>query len=128
MNTNNMAELKAFIAGLNMVITHGWLSVIIEGDSQVILHMATKLLHGKEVHKVVDNWHLAHNLEQLRELLITHSEVKIDHVKRKANQLANIITNYGVDSEHELTQVMWNEAINEGLRDRCHLVMEWDQK
>ena len=32
-NTNNVAELKALIARLNMVITHGWLPVIIEGDS-----------------------------------------------------------------------------------------------
>ena len=55
MKTNNVVELKALIASLNMVITNGWLLVIIEGDSQVILQMAMKLLHGKEVHKVADN-------------------------------------------------------------------------
>lgn len=76
-NTNNAAKLKDLLGGLRMVTTHGWLPFIIEGDSQVILQMATKLLHGKEVHMVVDNWRLAHNLEQLRELLITHSEVRI---------------------------------------------------
>lgn len=111
-----------------MVITNGWLSVIIEGDSEVILQMATKLLHGKEVHKVADNWRLAHNLEQLRALLITHSEVRIHHVKRKTNQLVDTIANYGVESGHELTQVLWNEAIDKGLRDRCHSVMEQDRK
>ena len=55
MNTNNVVELKSLLGGLCMVTTHGWLPVIIEGDSQVILQMATKLLHDKEVHKVVDN-------------------------------------------------------------------------
>lgn len=57
-------------------------------------------------------------MEQLRAILITHMKVRIHHVKRKANQLADTIANYGVESEHELTQAMWNDAIDEGLRDR----------
>ena len=52
---NNTVQLKALLAGLSMVTTHGWLLVILEGDSHVILQMATKLLHGKEVHKVANN-------------------------------------------------------------------------
>ena len=52
---NNMAELKTLLAGINMAVTNGWLLVIIEGDSQIILQMAMNLLHGKLVNKVVDN-------------------------------------------------------------------------
>lgn len=36
-NMNNMAALKAFQVGINMVVTNGWFPVIIEGDSQIIL-------------------------------------------------------------------------------------------
>jgi ribonuclease HI len=32
-NMSNAAELKALLGGLHMVTTHGWLPVIIEGDS-----------------------------------------------------------------------------------------------
>ena len=73
---------------------------------------------------MVDNWRLAHDLEQLRALLITHSEVRIHHIKRKANQLADNLVNYGVESEQGLTQMLWNEAIDEGLRDRCQTILE----
>lgn len=55
-NMNNMAELKALLAGINMVVTNGWFSFIIEGDSQIIIQMAMNLLHGKSVNKVRDNW------------------------------------------------------------------------
>jgi hypothetical protein len=54
-NTNNVTELKSLLEGINMVVTNGWFLVIIEGDSQVILQMAMKLLHGKSVNRVVDN-------------------------------------------------------------------------
>lgn len=62
-NTNNMVELKALLEGLNMAVTNGWFLVIIEGDSQIILQMATKMLHGKSVNRVEDNWKLTYNLE-----------------------------------------------------------------
>ena len=70
-----MAELKALLAGLEMVSTHGWFPFILEGDSQIILQMAEKLLNGKQVQKVVDNWQMLHDIEQLRTKLISHSEV-----------------------------------------------------
>lgn len=44
---NTMVELKALLAGIEMVVTNGWFLVIIEGDSQLIVQMETKLLHGK---------------------------------------------------------------------------------
>jgi ribonuclease HI len=64
-NTNNVAELKTLLAGLVMASTHGWFPIILEGDSQIILQMAKAMLNGKQVHKVADNWRMAHNLEQL---------------------------------------------------------------
>ena len=82
-NTNNVEELKGLIVGLVMVITYGWFSIILEGDSQIILQMTSNLLHGKLVNKVAENWRIAHNLEQLREFLHGHSEVHIHHVKKK---------------------------------------------
>ena len=79
--TNNMAEIKAPLVGLDMIQTHGWHPTILEGDSQIILHMVEKLLKGKQVHKVADNWRLIHNLDLLRAKLLNHSDVKIHHIK-----------------------------------------------
>lgn len=68
-NTNNVSELKGLLVGLAMATTFGWFPIILEGDSQLILQLTTKLLHGKRVNKVVDNWRMDHSLEQLRALL-----------------------------------------------------------
>ena len=58
--------------------------------------MVTKLLHGKPINKVADNWRMEHNLEQLKCLLREHSKVYVHHVKRKANQLVDALANHGV--------------------------------
>ena len=62
-NYNNVVELKGLLAGLAMVAQHEWLPIILEGDSQIILQIATKLLHGKPLSKVVDNWKMDHSLD-----------------------------------------------------------------
>ena len=98
-----------------MASQHGWLPIIVEGDSQIILQMATKLLHGKLMSKVVDNWKMAHSLDQLRGLLWAHSEVQIHHVKRKANKLANLVVNYGVSKRQEFQQKRWEDQLEVSL-------------
>lgn len=81
-NRNNVAKLKGLVVGFSMAIQQGWLPIILEGDSQVILQMVTKLLHGKPVSKVVENWKMAHTLEQVRGLLRLNSEVQT-HMSRE---------------------------------------------
>ena len=61
--SNNVSKLKGILVGLAMVAQHGWLPIILEGDSQIILQLATKLPHGKPVSKVVDNWKMEHSLD-----------------------------------------------------------------
>ena len=99
-----MVELRGLIEGLTMATQHGWLPLILDGYSQVILQMATKLLYGKLVSKVVDNWKVTHSLEELRTLLRRHLEVQIHHVRRKANKLANRMVNYRAKQKQELQQ------------------------
>ena len=91
-------SFKALLAGLDMVSTHGWFPIILEGDSQIILQMGGKLLNGKQVQKVADNCRMVHNLELLRAKLISHLEVQIHHVKHKDNTLVDLLENHGVDS------------------------------
>jgi len=95
-NTNNVAKLKGLHVGLAMAANYGWFPIILEGDSQIILQMTTKLLHGKLVNKVADNWRMAHSLEKLRAMLRNHSEVQTHHIKRKSNRLEDLLVNYGV--------------------------------
>lgn len=84
-----------------MTAQHGWLPIIMEGDYHIILQMDTKLVHGKLVSKVVDNWKMDHNLDLLRGLLWDHSEVQIHYVNRKANKPEDLLVNYGVSQRQE---------------------------
>ena len=94
LNSNNLAELRGLFKVFTMAIWHGWLPLILEGDSQVILQMATKLMQGKLVSKPADNWKMTHSLELLRILLQRHFEVQIHHVRRKDNKLVDLVANY----------------------------------
>ena len=99
-----------------MAAQHGWFPIILEGGSQIILQMDTKLLHGKPVSKVVDNWKMGHSLDQLRGLL---PEVQIHHVKRKANRLADLLANYGVSKRQEFQQMRWEDQVKVSLQLDC---------
>ena len=98
-NSNNVDKLKGLLASLSMAAQHGWLPIISEGDSQIILQMATKLLHGKPISKVDDNWKMTDSLEQLRGLLRVHAKVEIHHVRRKENRLDDLMENYGASKK-----------------------------
>lgn len=107
-----------------MAAHYGWFPTILEGDSQIILQMTTKLLHGKPVNKVDDTWKMAHSLEQLRALLRAHSKVQNNQVKRKANKLADLLENYGVSQRQELQQKQWGDRIEASVRWDCQRVVE----
>ena len=126
-NTNNVAELKRLIVGIDMAIQQGWIPIILEGDSRIILQMATKLLHGKLVSKVADNWKMDHTLEQVRGLVRAHSKVQIHHVKRKQNNLADLLANYGVRHKQEFQQQRWEDVMEESLQRNYQRVMERDE-
>ena len=90
--------------------------------------MAEKLLNGKQVQKVVDNWRMVHNLEQLRAKLISHSNVQIHHVKHKTNTLADLLENHGVESGQEVTYALWSGMEDVAPWQKCRSVQEQDSR
>ena len=109
-----------------MASQHGWFPIILEGDSQVILQMENKLLHGKPVSKVAENWKMNNSFEMLRNILQGHSEVKIHHVRRKENKLVDLVANYGVTQKQELQQQHWEDHIEDDFRRKCQRILEQD--
>lgn len=126
LNSNNVAELRGLLEVLSMAFRKGWLPLILEEDDQVILQMATKLLHGKPVSKVTDNWKMNHSLEVLQTLLRRHFEVHIHHVRRKANKLVDLVVNYGDKQKQELQRKHWEDNIDEAFHGQCHRILEKD--
>ena len=122
----NVAEIKVLMMGLDMIQTNGWHSTILEGDSQLILQMAEKILNGKHVHKVADNWQLIHNLDILRNKLYNRPDVRIRHVKRNANSLADFLANHGVEKGQEIETTLWTDRKHENLWAKCQAIQRKD--
>ena len=102
--------------------------IVLEGDSQVILQMALKLLNGKQISKVPDNWKMNFSLEEHQTLLRQHSEVQVHHVRRKANKLEDLVANYGAQQRQELKYQKWMDPMEEDFRKQCSKILEQDQK
>ena len=123
---NNVVEIKALMIRFDMIRTNGWQPIIVEGDSQIIIQMAHKILNGKHIHKVADNWRLIHSLDILWNKLYNHSDVQLLHVRRKANTLADLLANYGVEKGQEIEATLWTYRKDEVLWTKCQAVQRKD--
>jgi ribonuclease HI len=105
-NTNNVAELTGLLQGLHLAISLPSPKVILEGDSQVILQLITKILHGGNPQKISPSWRLAGLLEDFKNLCRSSLSIIPSHVKRKANGVADYLANEGV--QRQLESTIWD--------------------
>jgi hypothetical protein len=75
----------------------GYHRIILEGDSQVIIKLTTKILHGCNPAKISPIWRLAGLLEDFIQLLQPHLSIITSHVKRDANKVADFLPNEAVE-------------------------------
>jgi hypothetical protein len=91
----------------------------VEGDSQIIIHLITKIIHGSHPLEVSPSWRLSGLLEEFGSLLQPNITLIPSHVKREANKVVDCLENEGVASTMELIQ--WNAQTSprSKLSDRC---------
>ena len=51
-DTNNSAEIWGLIKGVQMALDQNLTCLIIEGDSKIIIDLATKILNGRDTGKI----------------------------------------------------------------------------
>jgi hypothetical protein len=54
--TNNVAELTGLLRGLQETMNKDHYKLVLEGDSQVIIHLITKILNGSHPSKISPSW------------------------------------------------------------------------
>jgi ribonuclease HI len=79
--TNNVAELTGLLQGLQKALGHTSHNIILEGDSQIVIQLITKILHGGQPHKISPSWRLAGLLEDFQSLLRRSINVIPSHIK-----------------------------------------------
>jgi ribonuclease HI len=124
--TNNVAELIGLMQGLQQALALTSHNIILEEDSQIIIQLITKILHGGHPHKISPSWRLAGLLEDFQNLLRHNISVIPSHIKRKANTVVDLLTNEGVYRERE--HITWDTSSREpsDLYHRCKLLASKD--
>jgi ribonuclease HI len=110
-NTNNVAELTSLVRGLQTAVHHQYHRLVIEGDSQVIIQLISKILHGKAPWRISPSWRLSGLLEDFGDLINSNLTIIPSHVKREANRVADHLANTGIDAKAEL--IHWQAHISE---------------
>jgi ribonuclease HI len=100
-DTNNSAEIWGLIRGIQLATSLNLNHLIIEGDSQVIISLATKIINGSDPAKVSPSWHLLSPLETLHTLLHPSLTLIPSHVRREENKVVDKLANEGVSSQAE---------------------------
>eukprot|EP00253_Pinus_taeda_P034194 PITA_34194 len=122
-NTNNAAELEGLWGGLNLAQEQGFFPLIAEGDSQIIITMASKLLQGSPVHKVSSSWRLAPRLDLLNQWFSLHQAISFKYIRREGNKLADFLANLGVDSGKYFFEGSLSSIVSEShLSTFCDIV------
>ena len=85
------------LQSIKVVIKNGWLPVVVEGDSSVLFQMANHLSNGKSMEKVSSSWNLASRLETLSIIIMAHTSISFQHIRRDANKVVDLLEKVGVD-------------------------------
>ena len=96
-SSNNVAELWGLISGLQMASQNNYTRLIVEGDSQIIIGLLRKIIHGVNPDNISPSWRLTYGLQIIAKLLHPQQVIVPTHVRRKANQVADELANVGID-------------------------------
>jgi ribonuclease HI len=97
-DTNNSMEIWGLIKGIQMDLNHNLTHLIIEGDSKVIIELATKIINGKDKEKITPRWCLLGPLNSLKALLRPSLTLTTSHIRQSANKVVDKLANADVDS------------------------------
>ena len=125
-DTNNSAELEGLWQGLLLSTQFGFLPLVVEGDSQILIAIATQLLNGTRAHKIANSWRLEARLEAIELWLHTNRAIIFQHVKREGNKVADLLANLGVNHDHALISGSLDIIQNHEHKQECLSLIQKD--
>jgi ribonuclease HI len=101
--TNNVAEYKALITGLNEALKLGAKKILVRGDSELII----KQMRGEYRVKHPD---LRPLYDEAQDLIHQFEKHKIEHNLRHHNELADKLANLAMDKRQDITDLMESDV------------------
>ena len=88
--TNNQAEYRAALAGLELAAAHGASAVLLRSDSRLLVEQLAGRFRVKD--PILRRLH-----EEARSLMARFEDVSLEHVPREQNADADRLANVGID-------------------------------
>eukprot|EP00253_Pinus_taeda_P028735 PITA_28735 len=98
----NPAELEGLWQGLSLARELNLHPLMVEGDSQIIINMATCIQNGSHTRKVAHSWRLEARLNNIDRELHQHRALSFLHTRREGNKTADLLANLGVECSRTL--------------------------
>jgi ribonuclease HI len=105
-NSNNVVELWDLTMEIQTTIYLCFHQLIVEGDSQIIISMISKLKDGSEPTKSFPSWRLLGSLESLKNTISPHMVIIPSHVCKEANNIADKLVNAKIDKKNRGTCIV----------------------
>jgi hypothetical protein len=105
------------------MIREGLTSVIVEGDSALVINTTKRLQCGTNIGKVIRHWRLAQTLQRILKHLQTIVTIEFRWIRRSTNALVDILANEGAIQGDNMLDEAWIGMPRGQLRSDCeHLV------
>lgn len=127
-DTNNSAELEGLKRGLQLAGEFNYYPLEVEGDSQILITVATKILNGRQVRNIATSWRLEARLENIASELQRNRAITFMHTRREGNRIADLMANVGVETENSLFIGAMNTILANDKAQECSLLVQIDTK
>lgn len=121
---NNYAEMEGLWQGMNLAHQHNFHPIIVEGDSQIMIHMVTQIQLGITASRVATSWRPAARLELLEQWMKKKRATTFIHVKRENNKVTDLLANIGVEHDQVLQfgtiNILHDQAQLQACTDLVH--------
>ena len=109
-----------------MALDQNLTCLIIEGDSKIIIDLATKILNGKDPRKITPIWHLLGPLYIFQDLLRPSLTLTPSYIRRSADKAADRLANGGVDSMQQIILHDFRQSQSSPLWLQCKELAQLD--
>lgn len=125
-DTNNSAELEGLWHGLQLAGGLKFHPLEVEGDSQILINMAKKILNGSQARKIATSWRLEARLEAIERELHSNRAITFTHTRREGNKVVDFMANVGVGNNHSLITGQLNTILTHVEAQECSRLVQKD--
>lgn len=125
-DTNNSAELEGLWRGLLLAGEHNYYPLEVEGDSQILINMAKKILNGSQTRNITTSWRLEARLENIERELQKNRAITFIHTRRDGNRVTDFMANEGVRTDHTLLIGPLNTILTNDKAQECSQLVQSD--